>query len=216
MTAPRIQLALDGDLPEAVGVLHRAIDSVDLVEAGTPLLLRRGLGAIAVLRAVAGATPILADVRIAEAGGAIAELAFAAGADVVTLLSSAGPATVAAVGATARHHDGAVHVELCSPYDERDLDRWAEAGVAELIVTRSRDGDQTVWAPELLDEAAALQARGFAITATGGVGLEDARLWRERGASTVIVGRAITAADDPAAAASEFRSVLAGPTGVRA
>ncbi|MGJ0223687.1 orotidine 5'-phosphate decarboxylase / HUMPS family protein, partial [Streptococcus pyogenes] len=84
-------LALDTrDTATAVAAAHAARDVVDVVEAGTVLVLNDGLAAVRVLRAAFPDHPLVADIRIARAGAKFAGLAFDAGADRVTVVGEAG------------------------------------------------------------------------------------------------------------------------------
>jgi len=66
---PRLQIALDAfDLPSALGPLQKASANVDVIECGTILILCEGYRAVRVVRALYPDKPVLADVRIAEAG----------------------------------------------------------------------------------------------------------------------------------------------------
>ena len=87
---PRLQIALDAfDLPSAFGPLQKASANVDVIECGTILILCEGYRAVRVVRALYPDKPVLADVRIAEAGSKIARLAFEAGADLVSCVAGA-------------------------------------------------------------------------------------------------------------------------------
>ena len=77
MPKPLLQLALDTfDLPSALAPLQRAAPHIDIIEVGTILCLSEGMGAVRVIRSLFPDKTILADVRIAEAGGIIAKMAF--------------------------------------------------------------------------------------------------------------------------------------------
>lgn len=90
MRKPLLQLALDThDLPSALAPLQQAAPHIDVIEVGTILCLSEGMGAVRIIRSLFPDKTILADVRIAEAGGIIAKMAFEAGADWVSVVSGA-------------------------------------------------------------------------------------------------------------------------------
>ena len=211
--APRLQIALDTpDLPSALGPLQKAAPHIDVIECGTILVLAEGCHAVRAIRALFPDTPILADVRIAEAGSKIARMAFEAGASLVSCVAGASMATIAQVCAVAAEFDGEVQVELADEWYDADRARaWREAGVRHVIVKRSRDreaaGDLS-WKDEDMDRVDELAAMGLTVTITGGVSAEDLPAFAGRSVGIVIAGRAIVGADDPAAAAARLRETL--------
>ena len=210
---PRLQVALDTpDLPSALGPLQQAAPHVDVIECGTILVLCEGFHAVRAVRALFPDKQILADVRIAEAGSTIARLAFEAGADLVSCVAGASLATIEQVCKVAAEFNGEVQVELADEWYDADRARaWRAAGVQHVIVKRSRDreaaGDLS-WRPEDMDRVDELAAMGFTVTVTGGVSAADLPAFAGRRVGIVIAGRAIVAADDPAAAAAELRTTV--------
>ena len=211
--APKLQIALDTfDLPGALGPLQKAAPHVDIVECGTILVLCEGYRAERAIRALFPDKQILADVRIAEAGSTIARLAFEAGADLVSCVAGASLATIEQVCKVAAEFNGEVQVELADEWYDADRARaWRAAGVQHVIVKRSRDreaaGDLS-WRPEDMDRVDELAAMGFTVTVTGGVSAADLPAFAGRRVGIVIAGRAIVAADDPAAAAAELHTTV--------
>src|SRR5271169_2406278 len=91
----KLQLALDHlQLSDALGLLERAADLIDIVEAGTPLLLSEGVRAVREIRRRFPPLTVLADFKIMDAGELEASLAFDAGADIVTVLGAAEDVTI--------------------------------------------------------------------------------------------------------------------------
>ena len=210
---PRLQVALDAlDLPGALGPLQKAAPHVDIIECGTILVLCEGYHAVRAIRALFPDKPILADVRIAEAGAKIARLAFESGADLVSCVAGASLTTIEQVCRVAAEFDGEVQVELADEwYDAERARAWRDAGVRHVIVKRSRDreaaGDLS-WKDEDMDRVDELAAMGFTVTITGGVSAEDLPAFAGRRVGIVIAGRAIVGAADPAAAARRLRETL--------
>src|SRR5580693_2117925 len=90
LKTPRLQLALDTlDLVSALGPLQKAAPYLDVIEVGTILCLAEGMHAVRTIRSLFPEKIVLADVRIAEAGGLISKMAFEAGADWVSVVSGA-------------------------------------------------------------------------------------------------------------------------------
>lgn len=186
------------------------VDLVDIVEVGTLLILREGLSSVRVVRALAPTHPILADVRIAEAGGPIARLSFEAGADWVSMVAGASESTVKEVCRVARKYGGEVQIELGENPDPKKIPLWADEGVQHVIVHRTRDAAQTTWSDEQIDRIAELSTYGFTVTVTGGVTVEDASRLAPTAADIIIVGRGIVEADSPREAAADYRCAIDG------
>ena len=115
---------------KASGVIAELRGIADIIEIGTPLLKRFGIGAIATARELCPDTPVLADTKTVDAGDLEAEMAFRAGAGLMTVLSSASRATHAAVGRVAARFGGLVVVDTITEFGQartlaggRDLSR---------------------------------------------------------------------------------------------
>jgi 3-dehydro-L-gulonate-6-phosphate decarboxylase len=218
MPRPMLQLALDTfDLPSALAPMQRACAHIDVVEAGTILCYAEGMHAVRALRALYPDKVLLADVRIAEAGSIIAKLAYDAGADWVTVVSGATPATMQVVLAEARGRGRDVQLELIDGWTWDDARRWRDLGIEQVITHRSRDGEamgDLSWKPGDFDEMRALADLGFKVTVAGGVELHDLPLFAGVPIHVFTVGRAIRAADDPAAAARSFQDAIGATYGV--
>ena len=80
---------------------------------------------------------MLADVRIAEAGGLIAKMAFDSGADWVSVVSGATLNTIEAVVAEAQKHGGDVQIELFSGWTEENARQWRESEFGRLLRTEA-------------------------------------------------------------------------------
>ncbi len=108
-----LQLALDTPHADTVRrLLDRTAGDVDIIELGTPLLIRYGVDIIAGTRRDHPDKKILADLKIADAGAVEAALAFDAGADIVTVLGTAHPATIREAGERAKRSGGRVMADL--------------------------------------------------------------------------------------------------------
>ncbi len=84
-----LQLALDTvGLKDAKHLLHEVRDVVDIVEIGTPLIIKEGVGAVRKIKNIFPFLKILADLKIADGGYYESQLAFEAGADIVTVLGN--------------------------------------------------------------------------------------------------------------------------------
>ena len=107
-----LQLALDGELNQAVAILEQAHSFIDIAEVGTPLVFREGMAAVHCLRAAYPQLRLVADLKIMDAGEAEANIAFSAGADFVTVMAVASDATIQGAVKSAREEGKQVMVDM--------------------------------------------------------------------------------------------------------
>ncbi|MCX7443947.1 orotidine 5'-phosphate decarboxylase [Corynebacterium sp. P7003] len=210
--APRLQVAVDSpDMVSALGPLNKAVEHVDIIECGTILVIAEGLRAVREIRALYPEKTILADVRIAEAGGLIACQCFEAGADWVSCVAGASLSTIGQVVKVAAEYDGEVQVELGEAYSPDRARAWRDLGVRHVIVKRSRDreaaGDLS-WGDEDIERVSELADMGFTVTVTGGIKAAELDVFTGRPVGVVIAGREIMQAEDPEASALNLQRAI--------
>lgn len=212
MKRPKLQIALDTlDLASALAPLQKAHPHVDIVEVGTVLCLSRGMEAVRVLRSLYPDKILLADMRIVEAGAILSRMAFAAGADRVTVFGGTSLTAVEAVIREARQYGGEVQIEIFDSWNRDTARAWSDLGVGQIIVHRSRDaeaGGGLGWTRGDFERVRELDALGFAVTVTGGIGHSDIARFAGMPVHGFIVGRAICEAADPEAAARAFQDAI--------
>jgi 3-dehydro-L-gulonate-6-phosphate decarboxylase len=212
MDKPLLQIALDTyNLPSALGPLQKAHHSIDVIEVGTILCLSQGMEAVRIICSLYPDKPVLADVRIAEAGSIISKMAFEAGANWVSVVSGATMTTAEVVQKEAEKHGGEVQIELIDGWTWDMARQWRDIGIQQVITHRSRDAEAAgnlTWSDRDFDEIRELANMGFKVTVTGGVKPRDIPLFAGVPVYIFIAGRAIRGAADPAAAAREFQDVI--------
>jgi 3-keto-L-gulonate-6-phosphate decarboxylase len=208
----RIQLALDtADSATAIAAATACGEYVDVIEAGTVLCLAEGLGAVRRLREAFPNYPLVADIRIARAGAKFAAMAFAAGADRVTVVGEAGMAVIEGALAAAWDFGGEVEVELAPRWSEDEVLQWAAAGVTHVIAHRFIGGplreDQQV--ATTLERLSRLDLGAAHVTLAGGIRAGELDELADLPFDTVALGSSIVSTPDPGAAAAAFRAELA-------
>jgi len=195
---PVLQVALDfTDLQIATRVAEYAIEGgADWLECGTPLIKSLGVKAVRVLKSRFRNTPIVADMKTMDTGRLESELAFNAGADVVSVLGVADDSTIREAVKVAREYDRFIMVDLINhPHPTRRAKQLTSMGVDIVLVHVGID--QQTWGAdplELLSEIAKTLDSYLAVA--GGLDHKRAAAAVEMGADIVIVGRYITRADD--------------------
>ena len=212
MPKPLLQLALDThDLPSALAPLQKAAAHIDVIEVGTILCLSEGMHAVRIIRSLFPEKIILADVRIAEAGGIIAKMAFEAGANWVSVVSGASMTTAEVVHKMAQNYKGEVQIELSDGWTWEQAKQWRDIGIEQAIIHRSRDAEaqgDLSWGEADFENIKRLADMGYRVTVTGGVGVGDVSSFSGLPVYIFISGRAIRNAENPASVASDFQNAI--------
>jgi len=205
-----LQLALDFvDLHRALKVADMAVPAgVDWIEAGTPLIKSEGLDAVRELKKRFPGKTIVADMKIMDAGRIEVEAAAKAGAQIIDVLGTATDATIEECVHAGKNYGAKIVVDLIAVPDPVVRAKQVEALGADYISVHVAIDEQM----RGLDPFAILQmvhqVVKIPVGVAGGINSETAALALEHGASYVIVGGAITKAQDPGLATAEIRRAL--------
>jgi 3-hexulose-6-phosphate synthase len=104
-------------LPKALAMAVLVAPEVDIIEIGTPLCKAAGMEAVRAMREICPDKLILADLKTPDVGGLEANLAFDAGADMMTVIGGAALATVEQALAVARKRGKEMLMELTGVRD---------------------------------------------------------------------------------------------------
>jgi 3-hexulose-6-phosphate synthase len=212
----RLQLAIDFlEADRIEGLVAQVRDLVDIVEVGTPVIMRDGVGVVRQLHAAFPDLAILADLKIADGGRFESALAFEAGARLVTVMASAADVTVSEALLSAGEFSGEIMVDLMGVRDlslrASQVDRLGVHYVCVHTAVDVQAGGARVAGKALAELRAVTRALRTAGTAVaGGITPEAARELAPLAPSIVIVGSGITRAADPRAAAAAMRAALDG------
>ena len=205
----KLQVAMDVlTTDDALALAGKVAEHVDIIELGTPLIKAAGLSAVTAVKAAHPDKIVFADLKTMDAGELEADIAFSAGADLVTVLGVAGDSTiVGAVKAATKHGKGVV-VDLIGVADKSarakevialgatfvemhaGLDEQAEDGFT--FATLLRDGESS----------------GVAFSVAGGVSVATIADVQKSGAEVAVAGGAIYGAPDVGAAAAALRAAI--------
>ncbi len=206
----KLQLALDTpDLALGLDLAGKTAMHIDVIEAGTPLLIREGIRAVRELRRRFRGRPIVADIKVIDAGEPIAELAFAAGASIVTVLGCASNEVIERVVHSARRYDGMVMADSLSVGDIAGrASELRQLGVNSLCLNRrglkrTRNREERIRMIEELIETIELP-----VYVAGGIDNAELTSLRHLPLAGVIVGAAIAEAPSPGEAARKMRQIL--------
>jgi 3-hexulose-6-phosphate synthase len=200
----RLQLALDGTLEDSLRVLRQVRPYIDLAEIGTPLILREGLHALRQIGADFPDLPLVADLKIMDAGALEATLAFEAGAAMVTVMAVTQDVTLAETITAAQHFGCEVMVDLMNVSNPAErLCECMNMGVDYACVHAPHDL-RGVSLPDLLQRLY-FSLPGAPLAVAGGINLTNFDAIAVWNPVIVIIGSTITRADNPAQVARAFR-----------
>ncbi|TDS69052.1 3-keto-L-gulonate 6-phosphate decarboxylase [Pantoea sp. PNA 14-12] len=211
MSLPLLQLALDHTrLDAALTTARQLHPHVDIIEAGTLLCLSCGVEAVRHLRQQHPEKTLVADYKVADAGGTLAEMAFAAGANWMTVICAAPLATFASALAVAQQYQGDIQIELFGNWTLDDARQWRKLGLTQAIYHRGRDAQASgqQWNQHDLDTMKALSDLGFALSVTGGITPDDLSQFRDIDVKAFIAGRALSDGENGIACATAFHRAI--------
>lgn len=205
----KLQVAVDLlTTADALALTNKVAPYVDIIELGTPLIKSEGLRAISAIKAAHPDKEVFADLKTADAGFLEADIAFAAGADIVTVLGSAGDATVKGAVEAGHKHGKKVVADLIGVTDRVERAReLSKLGVSfvELHAGLDEQAQPGYSIQNLLDDG---KIAGVAFSIAGGVKFDTIVAVRDAGAEVAVAGGAIYSAEDPASAAEALKNAL--------
>jgi 3-hexulose-6-phosphate synthase len=205
----RLQIALDfGDTSSLLHIGRQVADYVDWIEAGTPWMMAEGMRAVRALRDAFPDKSIVADLKIVDAGKHEAEIAFAAGADMVTVLGVASDATIRDTLLAARDYGHKVVLDLLQVRHLAERVREVmELGVHYVVVHTGHD-DLKAGLEPWSDLALVSRLAQASIVVAGGVGAHNIERISAYRPYAIVIGRSVTEAPDPRTAAKQLREIV--------
>lgn len=221
----KLQVTLDTMTVEAgIARLIDVAPFVDIIEVGTPLLLDAGMQAIELVKDAFPGVEVLADTKIWHDGTRIAASAFAHGADMVSVLAGTTDAEIQAVVDYAQEHGRAVAADLSGLGGlVRRASELEDLGVRYMVVPsglrrlRKEDDDAFHRNTRAMGGTPLALVRnvmrglvsGTEVAVVDNITLDNLDDVLATRPGVLLVGRAILAAEDPAAAAEEFKRRMA-------
>lgn len=206
----KLQLAVDtltpGKLLELFPKLH---PYVDIIELGTPFLLKYGAEIIPSLKRIDPAIEVLADAKIMDAGYYEADELFKMGADYVTVLGVTDVLTLSeCIQAGKEHGKKAVVDMICVENTQRLVELAEELGAEMIAVHTGVDQQRKGRTP--LDDLKELKkyCKKAEVAVAGGINIETVRDYLVYEPDVVIVGGGVFGTDDPVREAKAIYELL--------
>jgi len=202
----KLQIALDTPLARSMEILQKVRPYIDIAEIGTPQIFQSGINAVVEYHTAFPDLDLLADLKIMDAGQYEAEIGFNAGCKYVTVLGVASDDTIRGAVKAAKNAAGEIVVDMIEVKDLlQRSEQLLKLGVDYLCLHTAFDRQKNEKAPlaALLKVKTAFPQAKLAIA--GGVGLDTIDQIAEIGPDIIIVGGAITTAQNPAMIAKQLR-----------
>ncbi len=205
----RLQVAMDvATIGEALALSRLVAEYVDIIGLGTPLIKNEGVAAIRAIKMSYPDKTIFADMKTVDAGESEADLAFTAGADLVTVTGAADDGTIRGAVASARRHGKGVVADMIAMRDR--VTRAREVATMGVDFSEFHAGLDEQARPgysirTVIDEG---RRSLLPFSVAGGVTCDSILDVWASGALVAVVGRAIHGAADPRAAARAFRTEI--------
>ena len=206
----KLQLAYDlGTYEELYPFMEEIEEAVDIIEIGTPVILREGVSQIENVKKRFPDKLIFADLKIMDAGKLEADIGFKAGADMVSVLGLASKKTIEAAKSSAIKWNSKIMIDMINLEDP--IRKWADFmeigmdyGCLHTSHDEVTDGENSLEIVEKFHEAHG----GQQISVAGGIDPEKLRNLKSCQSEILVVGSYITTAVDPSKAVKTIRQVM--------
>lgn len=206
----KLQLALDDiKLEEAMELIEKVHDYIDIVEIGSPFIIDCGMVPVRMIKKKYPELEVLADTKIMDAGDYEAELTYEAGADYCTVLGVTDTLTIKGCLDAARKYGKKVFVDMICVKDiEKRVAEIEAAGVDCIGVHTGVDLQAAGVTP--MDDLKRIKAasKQSMISVAGGINVDTVDAYKAMGADILIVGGGINHAEDPVAAAKAIHEKI--------
>jgi bifunctional enzyme Fae/Hps len=211
---PYLQIALDLSSIEAVkNVVSQVPESDSLIlEAGTPLIKKAGVGIIREMREIAPDSFIVADLKTMDVGKVEVDMAFDETVDAVCCAGAASTDTIDEFVYEARRLGIYSFLDMMQVEDPVKKLRSLHGLPDGVILHRAIDAEQTSeprweYIPEIRE---AFKDEKLLISVAGGIRPDTAKIALDHGADILIVGRYITQSKNVRKSVENFLPFLKG------
>jgi len=210
---PYLQIALDNPDIEAAKRVIEAVPRNDsiIIEAGTPLIKRYGVGVLQNIREAARDSFVIADLKTMDVGKVEVDMAFEETANAVCAAGAASKETLDEFLYEARRLAIYSCVDLMEVNDPvaklRSLEQLPDVVILHRAIDVEQKGGQPRWG-YIKEIREAFKGKKLLIAVAGGILPSTAKVALDAGADILIVGRYITQSRDVERAVEEFLPCL--------
>jgi 3-hexulose-6-phosphate synthase len=209
----KLQVAIDLLTTEAaLELAAKVAPYVDIIELGTPLIKAEGLSVVTAMKAAFPDKLVFADMKTADTGALEAEMAFKAGADLVTVMGAVDDATIKGAVEAAKKYGKKVVVDTIGVKDRVLRAKEVTAfGVAFVELHAGLD-EQALPGYSVQTLISEGKEAKVPFSVAGGVNIDTIKDVVAAGADVAVAGGAIYGAKDPAAAAKALKDAIISAT----
>lgn len=206
----KLQIAIDtADMERVLKMADQIHDVIDIVEVGTPVIMKYGVEPVRRIKEKYPDLTVLADTKIADAGEYECQEVCDSGADIITVMAFADDGTIKAVADTAHRNGRQCMVDLLSITDIASRAKQLEKLGADIICVHTGVDMQAKGRTPLKD----LQELVGAVApekcaVAGGVGMPTLAQYTALKPGIIISGGALSKAPDLREAVIEMEAAL--------
>lgn len=205
----KIQLALDRlTIEEAIKIAEEVRDHVDWIEVGTSLIKEFGIRSVSQIKSAFPEKPIVADIKTIDNAKYEMEMCFQAGADVATVMGVSPLVTIELALETATKWNKKIMIDLLNISNETQDCLLNYDAILCNHLSKDMQEHNNSQADDQNNQYLYQLDRKIAVA--GGITLESFEGIRQLDPHVVIIGSAITKAEDRAAAAQAFQRLTSG------
>ncbi len=208
----KLQLALDDILlDEALELLDDLEDYVDIVEVGTPFMMQYGMPSVQAIKQKFPEMTVLCDTKIMDAGAYEAEIAFKAGADIITVLGVTDDLTILDCVKVANEYGRQVMIDfICVEDIGQRTQEVADMGV-DIVAVHTGVDQQAAGRTPLDDLKEMSQHSGDTLVAVaGGINQDVLTTYLAEHPNIIIIGGGILNAANPVKETEEIVEKMRG------
>ena len=206
----KLQIAIDNASADTIlDTVDKIADIIDIVEVGTPMIIRDGQRAVRLVKEKYPELTVLSDSKIVDGGGLECGYAVDAGADIITVLAMAADETISDVIETAHKAGRKAMADLIGIADIRKRAKeLQELGIDYICVHTAFDVQKKGRTPlgDLKELVQAVPAGMCAVA--GGVNLKTIDAYVSLGPAIIIAGGALYNAPDVRQAVLDMKAKM--------
>lgn len=205
----KLQVAIDLLSTEAaLELAAKVAPYVDIIELGTPLIKQEGLKVVTAMKQAHPDKLVFADMKTADTGALEAEMAFNAGADLVTVMGTVDDATVIGAVAAGKKFGKKVVVDTIGVKDRVQRAKEVIALGAAFVELHAGLDEQALPGYSIQTLINEGKQAGVPFSIAGGVNAASIADVLAAGAEVAVAGSAIYGAEDPAKAAENLKAAF--------
>lgn len=204
----KLQIALDvWTLEDAFSILDEVVDYIDIIEAGTPLVVNSGIASLAAIKEKYPNKDFVIDAKITDEFY-IAKKAFDAGADYTTVLGILSNESVAAVLDQGHKANKGVLIDLMNVQDKLQRSQEVKKLGASYVLVHCGLDEQRLGKTPLSEAKRIKENMDIKVVVAGGINLDTIDDYINTRADIIVVGNALVKETDRRNIAKQMRDKL--------